>query len=314
MQDGLESPNKAHTPNQDYVYHTPGPPHIWVPPIDEDARELRIHESASHDHGSTGFANVDFLKAINYTNFERPPYYYDWNHDHRWKAQAILPFLYLGPTCVLRDGPFLQQRGITMILRIRLVMASGSRSLDVAVANPAIEIHTIDVEGLQDLIAAFPRGINMINTHMSRLFNTWQQAPTNSPHRSVLVCCETGNDRSPCMIAAYLMAMYGMGFIRAAQIVQTRRFSANLGGDPMTMLQTYQSILEARRSVTLNTVAQSQASRNAETDQDLGRGNKRSVDDFYDENFDMDMTDMAEPQQEFGKREGRAPFEDRGGL
>lgn len=314
----LKTPMKTHTPIQEYVNHIPRPPSFWVPsPMVEHAEELSMHDDASYDHESTGFANVDFLKTVNPTNFKWPQSIFEWNHEQRWTAQAILPFLCLGPTSVIRDGSFLQQNGITMILRIRLVLTSGSKSLDVAVANPAIEIHTIDVGGMQDLIAAFPRGIEIINAHMSRLFNNRQQPLAtseplaNPPCGSVLVCCETGNERSPCMIAAYLMAMYGIHFVKAIQIVQSRRFSATIGEEFKNILQTYHSILEAQRSVIRSDMIDiNRTSRNADMDSDVNSAKKRSLDELYDDEIDTDVAYVSGPGLPIGKREGQAPFQD----
>lgn len=322
MSNPHETPVKAHTPIQEYVYRIPGPPHVWVPsPVVDNAEELSINGSASHDYDLTGFANVDFLKAVTYTNFNTPSNVLGWNYQQRWTAQAVLPFLCLGPTSVVRDGNFLQQHGITMILRIRVVLTPGSKSLGVTVANPEIEIHTIDVGGMQDLIAAFPRGIEMINAHMSKLFNDKRQplarsgSLANSPPGTVLVCCETGNESSPCMVAAYLMAMYAMDLVKAIQIVQAQRFSASMGEESRNILQIYHSILEAQRNVIRSDIADiSWASRGVGADYDFSQANKRSLDELYDDETDTDVAHMSELGRAVGRREGQAPFQDGGGF
>lgn len=309
-----------HTPIQEYVYRIPKPPSYWVAsPAVEPAEELSIHEDASYDYESTGFANVDFLKTVKHVKLKAPQSISDWKHGHRWTAQAILPFLYLGPTSVIRDGSFLQQHGITMILRIRLVLTSGAKSLDVAVANSAIEVHTIDVEGMQDLIAAFPRGIEMINAHMSKLFNDKQQAQatsgplTDSLFGSVLVCCETGNERSPCMVAAYMMAMYTIHFAKAIQIVQAQRFSVTVSEESKYILQTYHSILEAQRNVARsNTAGLYRTSGNTGIDSDVTQTKKRSLDDLYDNERYTEVAYMTDSGPSIRKREGQAPFQDEG--
>lgn len=314
----VEAPTKPHTPIQEYVYRIPRPPSYWVAsPVVELAEELNIHKNASCDYELTGFANVDFLKTVNYANLKAPQSISDWDHGQRWAAQAVLPFLYLGPTSVIRDGGFLRQHGITMILRIRLVLTSGAKSLDVAVANPGIEIHTMDVEGMQDLIAAFPRGIKIINAHMSKLFNNKQQAEgtsrplINLPSGAVLVCCETGNERSPYMVAAYMMAMYTIHFAKAIQIVQAQRFSVTLSEESKNVLQTYHSILEAQRNVIRsNTADPNRISTNAKIDSDVMQTKKRSLDDLYDNEINSDVAYMSDSGLSIGRREGQAPFQD----
>lgn len=313
-----ETPAKPHTPIQEYVYHIPRPPSYWIsPPNFEAAEEYSIQVDASYDYELTGFPNVDFLKSVNHTNSKEPGSIFEWNYEQRWAAQAILPFLYLGPTSVIRDGRFLQQHGITMVLSIRLVLTSGSKSWDVAVADPAIEISTIDVEGMQDLIAAFPRGIDIINAHMSKVFHNGQQPSvtsgplTNPPYGAVLVCCETGNERSPCMIAAYLMAMYAISFVKAIQIVQAQRFSATLDEESKNILQTYHSILEAQRKVIRSDINDARRTfGNADACYDVAQTNKRSLDDMYDDEIDTGLPDMSSLELPVGKRDGQAPFQD----
>ena len=314
----VAAPMKPHTPIQEYVYRIPRPPSYWVAsPVVELAEELNLQKSTSYDYELTGFANVDFLKTVNHANLKAPQSISDWDHGQRWAAQAILPFLYLGPTSVIRDGIFLRQHGITMILRIRLVLTSGAKSLDVAVANPGIELHTVDVEGMQDLIAAFPRGIKIINAHMSELFNKNQLAEatskpvTNLPSGAVLVCCETGNERSPCMVAAYMMAMYTIHFAKAIRIVQTQRFSVTISEESKNVLQTYHSILEAQRNVIRsNTADPNPTSRNAEIDSSVTQTKKRSLDDLYDNEIYSDEACMTDSGLLIGRREGQAPFQD----
>ena len=314
----IETSTKPHTPIQEYVYRIPRPPSYLVSaPTFEAAEEYSIQGDASYDYELTGFANVDFLKSVNHTNLKEPGSIFEWNYEQRWAAQAILPFLYLGPTSVIRDASFLQQHGITMILRIRLVLTSGSKSWDVAVANPAIEITTIDVEGMQDLIAAFPRGIEIINAHMSKLFNNGQQplvtsGPlTNPPYGAVLVCCETGNERSPCMIAAYLMAMYAIHFVKAIQIVQAQRFSATIDEESKNILHTYHSILEAQRNVIRSdTIDARRTSGDPDTGYDVAQTKKRSLDDLYNDELDTGVAYMSSLELSVGKRDGQAPFQD----
>ena len=328
MSNPAEAPVKAHTPIQQYVYRIPAPPSTWVPsPVAANTEELSISEKSSLNHELTGFNNVDFLKKVTYTNFNSPSNVLDLNHEQRWTAQAVLPFLYLGPTSIARDGSFLQQHGIKMILRIRTVFISNSKPLDKTAANLKIGIHTVDVGGVQDLIAAFPHGIEMINAHMSTFHDDDQKSlaisgsPATSPPGKVLVCCETGNECSPCMVAAYLMAMYAMDFGKAIQIVQAQRFSATFGEESKNILQTYDAILEAKRNVMKSGTANlTQASRSIKGDSSFSQGetsalwpvkaNKRSLDELYNDETDTGIAGIDDLGFTVGKREGHAPFQD----
>jgi hypothetical protein len=320
---------KTHRPVQDYVYRIPGPPAVSIPaPIVDDAEEISITKICSHNCELTGFANLDFLHTVDYANFNPPNSVLDWNYQERWTAQAVLPFLYLGPVSIAKDGTFLQQHGITMMLRIRTVLMSGAKSLDVTVADPKVEVYVIDVGGIQDLIAAFPRAIDMINAHLATLFKNHERAPATSglhatsPPGKVLVCCETGNERSPCLVAAYLMAIYAMDFVKAIQIVQAQRFSAIFGEESRNMLQTYHTILQAQRNVVQSNKAThiNWVSGSAEKDEMYNRGensasspakaNKRSLDELYNDETDTESPHVDDLGPAVGKREGHAPFQD----
>jgi serine/threonine/tyrosine-interacting protein len=92
----------------------------------------------------------------------------------------------------------------------------------------------IDVEGNQQLISRMSDATKIINEHLVEQFNL--QGGLNKPTNpnadqdatktwgKVLVYCESGNERSPAMIVAYLMEMYGVELISAIQYVQQQRF------------------------------------------------------------------------------------------
>jgi serine/threonine/tyrosine-interacting protein len=326
-----DNPRGAHSPVQEYVYRIPGPPSVWIPsPIVDNAEELSINGISFQNYESAGFTNADFLKKVTYDNFNTPGTVLDWNYQERWSAQAVLPFLYLGPVSIAKNGSFLQQHAITMILNMRTVLTSGSKSLGITVANPQIRLHTVDVGGMQDLIAAFPRVIEMINAHLSTLFQNHQRAfatsgPVSaSPPGKVLVCCETGNEHSPCLVAAYLMAMYAMDFIKAIQIVQAQRFSAIFGQESRNMLQTFHTILQAKRSVFQSDPTDISRVPNADNVPACNpesnstswpsNANKRSLDELYTNDMDSDTTHISELGLAVGRREGHAPFQDSAGC
>ena len=326
MSNSPEGSREVRTPIQEYVYRIPGPPSVWIPsPVVETVEALNVTHDASHDYALSGFANGDFLQKVAYSGVNDPGTVLDWNHQQRWTAQAVLPFLYLGPSSLARDDAFLQAHGITMILRIRTSLTSGSKSLAATVANRHIPIHDFDVRGPQDLIAAFPQGTEIINAHMSSTCgNPASLNPLGlaaaSPLGKVLVCCETGNECSPCMVAAYLMGMYTMHFIKAVQIVQAQRFSADIGDEFRNILQTYHTILEAKRNVIRSTTGHvSRASGSAQRNSNQGRPSalsppraiKRSLDQVYDDGGDLNVANVSELERTGDGRAGQAPFHDR---
>ena len=247
-------------------------------------------------------------------------------------AQQILPFLYLGPMAAARDRNFLQREGITMVLAVRNTMSAQAKLLGSKVAQEmAIETRNIDVAGNQELIAAFPRAIEVINTHLSTMYQLQQargaQAtagaqdhPPSTPGK-VLVFCESGNERSATLVTAYIMAMYSADLIKAIQIVQAQRFAVAFDDSLRNLLSTYEIILRAKRDVVQ---ADSRMVGNGGTGKPglknganggLGKSSKRTIDDSYDDDDDMDM-DGGGRFLDHGRFEGRAgsaPFQDRHG-
>jgi len=102
----------------------------------------------------------------------------------------------------------------------------------------------VDLAGPQELIHDFPQITALINEHLARIHQSTGQVG------KVLVFCESGNERSAAVIAAYLMETHvDVDFIKAMQLVQAQRFCANFDDGLKRLLQSYWDILCARRQV-----------------------------------------------------------------
>ena len=247
-------------------------------------------------------------------------------------AQQILPFLYLGPMAAARDRNFLQREGITMVLAVRNTMSAQAKLLGSKAAQEmGIETRNVDVAGNQELIAAFPRAIDVINTHLSAMYQlqqargaqataSAQNHPPSTPGK-VLVFCESGNERSATLVTAYIMAMYSADLIKAIQIVQAQRFAVAFDDSLRNLLSTYEIILRAKRDVVqadsriVGNGGTGKPGLNNSTNGGLGKSSKRTIDDSYEDDDDMDM-DGGDRFLDHGRFEGRAssaPFHDRHG-
>lgn len=322
-----------HSPAQQYSFRVPSPPRIIVPPPVLNANgipDLHLFQDASVDYESSGFSNADFLSTVTYGNFITANNMLEWKYEQRRTAQKILPFLYLGPMSAAKDQDFLQKEGITMVLAMRNTQSAHAKLLGSRAAHElGLEVITIDVAGNQELIAAFPRGIEAINTHLSKMYRIQRAHATNAiaitgghgppmPGK-VLIFCETGNERSATMVAAYIMAMYAQDVQTTLQIVQAQRFCVAYDDPLRNLLLTYESILKAKRDIHQATVAQShgneQGRRVNESHIDgalrTTKPAKRTFDDAQEDDMDVDM-DGFQGQMDaarFEKREGLAPFQ-----
>ena len=318
-----------HSAAQEWSFRVPSPPRIVVPPPTLNANgvpDLLMSQDPTFDFESSGFQNAEFLEKVTYGNFMTANNMLEWKYEQRRLAQQILPFLYLGPMAAAKDQAFLRREGITMVLAIRNTMSAHAKMLGTKAGEEmGLETKIIDVAGNQELIAAFPRAIEAINSHLSYMYKLEQvrAAQGLSPSREeppspgkVLVFCETGNERSATLVTAYIMAMYSTDLISAIQIVQAQRFAVAFDDSLRNLLSTYETILRAKRDV-LQAVNQSNV--NIETNVGGGqwpttetagaRSSKRSLNAVYDEDEVM-MDDEDQDHDRFEKRDGAAPFHD----
>lgn len=181
-----------------------------------------------------------------------------WKYESRREAQLVTSFLYLGPLNAAKDAKALTETGITMLLVIRdLRTALGGMLNGAKMAQQlGIEAESVDVDGGQGLIAALPRAIRIINDHLIRVYHArfggYAVLPEDYQQRcgKILVFCETGNDRSAAVVAAYLMTMYGHTVVEAIQYIQNCRFCISFDDGLKDLLFNYQLILQAKRDVT----------------------------------------------------------------
>ena len=257
----------------------------------------------------------------------------EWKYEQRRMAQQILPFLYLGPMSAAKDRDFLQREGITMVIAVRNTMSAQARLLGSKAAQElGIDTKMIDVAGNQELIAAFPRAIEAINSHLSAMYRQDQARRTQAAATGqtclqttlgrVLVFCESGNERSATLVTAYIMAMYATDLIKAIQIVQAQRFAVAFDDSLRNLLLTYDMILKAKRDVVQadsrlfrvpggveSTAAATGASTGSSCE--AGRTSKRTFDDTYDDDMEMNGDNEHLDYGRFQMRDGSAPFQDR---
>lgn len=222
------------------TYRVPTPPRIVVPPpaLNADAMpDITLH--ALKDSG--------FLNGVNYNNIITQHALLEWTYERRREAQLILPYLYLGPMTAAKDEAWLRREGITCVLGVRHKGLFESKLMNGALRKAAemgIEQHTIDVTGNQELINSFPATTSFINNHVAQRLQAYGQLG------KVLVFCESGNERSAGVVAAYAMEMHDdVDYIKAMQLCQAQRFCVNFDDGMKRLLQSYWDILCAKRQV-----------------------------------------------------------------
>lgn len=303
-------------PQQGWSYRVPSPPHIRVPPPTCNKLgipDLRIDQDPSN-FDRTGFRNTEFLKTVSTENIIRDNNYKDWKYEQRRTAQEVLPFLWLGPVAAARDTSFLQSHQITMVLAIRNIQSGDAiRLRSKAALQLGIEAKAIDVAGNHELISALLSGIEMINTHVSDLYKKWQAEtsfPSNtsvSPPGKVLVYCESGNELSAILVAAYLMAIYSIDLVKAIQVIQAQRFCAPFDDASKFLLRTFGDILQAQRDLLLATTGAPHKGTSGDRTHSVAikaKGSKRNLDKMYNEEEDGEM-DIEWDET----RKGYAPFQ-----
>lgn len=227
-----------------YTYRVPTPPRIVVPPptLNADAvPEITLRAIKS--------STYNFLQSVNYDNLVQSNAPLEWTYELRREAQTILPFLCLGPMTAAKDEKWLREQGVTMLLGVRQKQGFESRLMQTPfrmAEKLGIEAQSVDLTGHQDLIRSFARTSQMINEHLSRMY----QSTNGQQLGKVLVFCESGNERSAGVVAAYLMEMHeDVDYIKAMQLCQAQRFCVNFDDSMKRLLQGYWDILCAQRTV-----------------------------------------------------------------
>lgn len=246
-----------------FANRPPSPPYIHIPtPLAENNnRPLTLTPS----YASVDPRNLtsDDLKIITggKTQEASDNYKNTWKYEDRRKAQPVLDFLYLGPLAVVRNHDFLKQQGITMLLAVRDASMSHLRLIAVekAAAELNLQAEYVDVASRTQLIRDFPLIIAKINDHLLRVYRSQLQAVNDAGNMAidtstfrrgkVLVFCETGNERSAVVVAAYLMAIYGTDMVSTVQFISAQRFCATFDEEMKHLLRSFGDILEAQRMV-----------------------------------------------------------------
>ncbi len=325
----------------------PSPPSIIVPTHNADVGGSLSIVPSFVDIDSSDLTEEDLAIITRGWTQEAVDGTMNWQYESRREAQAILDFLYLGPSTVARDRDWLASRGITMVLVARDTTFSQVRIMSVEKNCAALGIAAeyIDTTGRMGLVRAFPDAVRKINDHMLEIYRSQAVEPAvpgadKGGHMTiddaegfrrgrVLVCCETGNDRSAAIVAAYIISLFGTDLVKTLQFVTMQRFCAVFDDDTKRLLQAYQDIVLARRDVNRQKHALQLLSPFEEQQQhDLGlppvysmmTQTKRNIDVAMvggEENQDQDMEsspqDINHDMDRYLDRPVFAPFVD-GGL
>ncbi|QIX01151.1 hypothetical protein AMS68_006668 [Peltaster fructicola] len=220
----------SHLYSDEYTSRIPTPPRIDIPPPAYDIRQFKLQ---SHFLATTNIKQIEQLDNPGTV----------WNYEDRHTAQQILPYLFLGPITITRDPDFFRRHGITLVLCIRSTLVKITDAALQRVRRMGVEAQFVDAADDSSTIKAFPTATAVVKDHIIRLD---QQDRTGR----VLVCCESGNDRSASVVAATIMETHqDVNHVTAIQVVQTQRFSAMFDNNSRRILQCYWDILSAQRSV-----------------------------------------------------------------
>lgn len=303
-----------------FTLRPPSPPHLLVGPNQDRGLTLQLLDSSRFTNEGISEAEFSNVFQMHHTAKDIMP---TWTYEKRRQAQMIIPSVYLGPSSAAKDREFLKREGITLLLVVRDTRSAVARLIsgDKVAAELGIKSATVDIDGSQDLIAKFPEAIRLINDHLLSVYR--EQITTHpSPHHlnssqerasipgKVLVFCESGTDRSACVVAAYLMAMYNVTFVYAIQFIQSQRFCIALDAEKKGLLQAFQDIIDARVAVGCSLGLRSAQAQPSPSLSVPAKSNKRGIEDTMDVAMDEDNDASYRLIEETDRDrfEGRAAF------
>lgn len=246
---GTHSTASSDIQKQSYTLRLPTPPRVMVPPpaMAVDMPALQIGSGTPGLGGEQ--LDTSFLKQCDLEDIVRQNVAIAWTYESRREAQMILPWLWLGPLSIARDRDFLKRNGFTMVLAVRPSANSMNGALN-AGRDVCLEVATIEALHPRELIGQFRRATWMINQHLAKVRQHTAATTGNPEMGRVLLFCESGNEKSAAVAAAYLMEMLeGFDHIHAMQVCQSQRFCVNFDDNLKGMLATYWDILQATRAV-----------------------------------------------------------------
>ncbi|KAF2196429.1 phosphatases II [Delitschia confertaspora ATCC 74209] len=234
----------THASHHEYTYRLPSPPRIIVPPPTL-AQELPQIELADAKNGGV---DRTFLTGISLQDVIHNNTMLEWSYELRRKAQMILPMLYLGPMVSAKDVDFITREGITMVLGVR-PKAPSMNGVVKSAQNLGIESAMIDAPTYWELVSHLSHAVCLIDRHLELVHNLSAAAGTPQTGK-VLVFCESGNEKSAAVAAAYLMnILHDCDHIKAMQVVLAQRFCVNFDDTLKDLLRSYWDIVSATRSV-----------------------------------------------------------------
>ena len=247
------------------------------------------------------------LSAFRYRKVTHQTNKYIWKYEFRHKAQAILPYLHLGPAAVARDVVYITQNNISMVIAVRSAQSARThpKLLDPSRFSSCANLQTatFDVDSPFHVIQGIQPMIKTMTDHLDAHTTIRPLTSLEDVGGRILVICESGNDRSPVLVAAYLMLLYGIAWHESLNLIHAYRFSVSLSGNMNHMLKTLDGMFRAEADTAVfNTIANRHQAK--EEGGEGRRVSKRTIDDTCDS--DETMTD----EQEVSTRPGIAPFAD----
>ena len=307
-----------YTSSGPYAFKVSEPPRVAVPPpaveYVSNRPSFKISGVSVYEH-TDEFGDPSFIHCLTSQGCNLNHRMLEWKYEERRNAQAILPFLFLGPSTAAQDKCFLRDTGITFVIAVRSDDSRRSKLVTKLDAGEELGLETAVVVGSTPLqiISQLPGAVKLINDHLRRSMSDAKLAgvsinvnlPPDFIRGKVLVFCENGNERSSAIVLAYLMAMYNLSAIEAIQAVQSQRFCITAEEPMKQMLLQFQDLLRAKRDV--NVCRSSALSRDLPP---LSRSKKRGYVEEDDPYEGHEWSTMGSSDSSEASRAEWAPFRD----
>lgn len=170
----------------------------------------------------------------------------NWQYTMKRTGTMIFPFLYLGPSSVIKDKDFLRDKDINCVVYITTPGGKMPKPSTAHLQPMGIKLALMDCSPHMMAHETFMDIIRGTNEHITSVWETKEKLNMPPQLGTVLLASNEGEAQANLAAMAYIMAMFRKPAEQALGLVQSKRACATISRDDMNVLRAFEDILDAK--------------------------------------------------------------------